>query len=304
MIFCGVLPTAWLLVGTVALSAEPATLPGLTYPPAIPGARVETYKKVGDLPLHVYLYFPEHHAPSDRRAAIVFFFGGGWRAGSPQQFVPQCEYLAARGMVAMVADYRVHSRHQTQAVACVADGKSAIRWVRSNADRLGIDLERIVAAGGSAGGHVAACTGLIDGFEEPGETTTVRSRPNAMVLLNPVLQLAAVDGIDPWPAERMERLADRLGTTPRNLSPHHHIAPGAPPTLILHGTDDAAVPYRTAEQFTQAMRHAGNRCELRGFAGQGHGFFNRRRDDDRGYRETIKAIDEFLVSLDYLHEPP
>ena len=64
-------------------------------------------------------------------------------------------------MVAMTADYRVASRHGTQARHCVADGKSAVRWIRQHAGRLGVDPHRVAAGGGSAGGHGAACTGVI-----------------------------------------------------------------------------------------------------------------------------------------------
>ena len=100
-------------------------------------------------------YFPDDHRPGDKRAAVVFFFGGGWRGGSPGQFQHHCEYLASRGMVAMTADYRVLSRHKTKADKCAADAKSAVRWIRANAERLGVDPNRIAAGGGSAGGHVA-----------------------------------------------------------------------------------------------------------------------------------------------------
>ncbi len=122
----------------------------------MPGAKVEVYKTVADVQLKMYMYFPADHNATDKRPAIVFFFGGGWVNGTPKQFRPHCEYLASRGMVAMAADYRVRSRHGTAAIDCVKDGKSAVRWIRENADRLGVDPQRVAAGGGSAGGHVAA----------------------------------------------------------------------------------------------------------------------------------------------------
>jgi acetyl esterase/lipase len=63
------------------------------------------------------------------RPAIVFFFGGAWTNGNVEQFVPQSQYLAQRGMVANVADYRVFGRHITTALESIADAKSAIRWI-------------------------------------------------------------------------------------------------------------------------------------------------------------------------------
>src|SRR5439155_355871 len=89
------------------------------YPPKLDGAEIETYKTVGDTKLNLYVYYPPGHKASDKRAAIVFFFGGGWTGGSPGQFEQHCKHLASRGMVAMTADYRVASRNQVKAVSCV-----------------------------------------------------------------------------------------------------------------------------------------------------------------------------------------
>ena len=125
------------------------------------------YKKIGDVELKLHLY--ESKSENKKRPAIVFFFGGGWTGGSPKQFFPHCEHFASLGMVAISAEYRVKSRHGTTPFECVKDGKSAIRYVRANAKKLGIDPKKIIAGGGSAGGHVAACTGTIEGHEEKGE---------------------------------------------------------------------------------------------------------------------------------------
>src|SRR6185503_4949333 len=66
------------------------------YPPNLPGAEIETYKTVGDTKLNLYIYYPPGHKPTDKRAAIVFFFGGGWTNGAPGQFEEHCKHLAAR----------------------------------------------------------------------------------------------------------------------------------------------------------------------------------------------------------------
>lgn len=270
------------------------------YPPQLDGATVETYKTVGDVKLNVFIFNPEDHKPTDRRPAVVFFFGGGWTGGTPKQFEQQCKHLASRGMVAMTADYRVASRHQTKAIDCVRDGKSAVRWLRANAERLGVDPDKIAAGGGSAGGHVAACTGLVTDLDEAGEATDVSSRPNAMVLFNPALILAPYDGMKPFDNERLASLRQRVGDDPRVISPIHHIAADAPPTLVLHGKGDTTVPYKTAELFCEAMQAAGNRCELVGYADQAHGFFNYGRGDNSNYEKTVAAMDKFFESLGYL----
>jgi acetyl esterase/lipase len=272
------------------------------YPPRMDGARVEVYKAAAGVSLNAYIFEPAGHKSSDRRPAIVFFFGGGWRSGSPQQFEQQSRYLASRGMVAIAADYRVASRHSVKAVDCVRDAKSAIRWVRANAARLGIDPKRIAAGGGSAGGHLAAAAGVIEGLDEPDENSGVSSRPDAMVLFNPAVVLAPVAGLDP--RRDISGLEERLGIEPRALSPYHHIRKGAPPAIIFHGKADTTVPYATVELFAKKMTEQGNRCELVGFEGQSHGFFNFGRGGGQGYRETLRKTDEFLASLGYLKGAP
>jgi acetyl esterase/lipase len=280
-------------------SAQEAKRKNAGYPPNFPEAKTEVYKTVGDVKLNLYLFNPSDHKASDKRPAIVFFFGGGWTNGNPKQFEQHCKHLAARGMVAVTADYRVASRHKLKAVSCVADAKSAVRYLRKEAARLGIDPEKITAGGGSAGGHIAACTGTIEGFDEPGEEPLISSVPNALVLFNPALVLSAVDGVT-LDQGRVASLSDRMGVEPRKLSPYHHIRKGAPPTLILHGKADRTVPYATAEAFAQAMTAAGNRCELIGYADQPHGFFNYGRGDGTHYAKTVEAMDDFLVRLKLL----
>ncbi|MEM7560804.1 MAG: alpha/beta hydrolase fold domain-containing protein, partial [Planctomycetota bacterium] len=153
------------------------------------GAAVaEVYKKASGDDLWIYRFDPEGHDPKeDKRPAAVFFFGGGWNGGTVTQFEQHAKYLASRGMVAFVADYRVKSRQKTTPNACVADGKSAVRWIRENATRLGVDPDRIAAGGGSAGGHVAATTGICDGLDDASDVDSkVSSKSNALLLFNPV----------------------------------------------------------------------------------------------------------------------
>ncbi|MEW6305937.1 MAG: alpha/beta hydrolase fold domain-containing protein [Verrucomicrobiota bacterium] len=291
-----------LLFAASALTAQEkrAKGGGQPYPPELPGAKVEVYKTVGDTKLNIYIYEPEGHKAGDQRPGIVFFFGGGWSGGSPKQFEQHCKYLASRGMVAMAADYRVATRHQVKAVSCVEDAKSAIRWVRQNAKRLGVDPKRLAAGGGSAGGHLAACTGVLREFDAAGEDKSLSSAPNAMVLFNPAVVLAPIEGQSAEDNERVARLEDRMGVEPKKLSPYHNVAKGAPPCIVFHGKADTTVPYSTAEAFAQAMTKAGSRCELEGAEGQAHGFFNYGRGDNKYFTETVKKMDAFLVSLGYL----
>lgn len=276
-----------------------------TYPPEIQDARIEVFKSVDGFDLRVWIFEPDGHQASDKRAAIVFFFGGGWNGGSPGQFEQQARYLAGRGMVAITADYRVKSRNGTKANIAVMDAKAAIRWVRTNAARLGVDPDRIAASGGSAGGHLAAATGILPGHDIEGASQAVSSVPNAMILFNPVLITAPVPEYGASLSEQQEkvkRLEPRLGAKPETMSPYHNIEKGQPPVIIFHGTDDPTVPYQSIEIFTEAMKAAGNRCELVGYPGERHGFFNYGRGDSSAYEDTMRRTDEFLVSLGWLDE--
>lgn len=273
----------------------PAAFGKASYPPNLPDARVETYKTVDGVQLKLWIFSPKNHHPTNCLPAIVFFFGGGWSSGSPQQFEEQCRYLAGRGMVAITADYRVKTRQNVKPFQCVEDARSAIRWVRANATKLGIDPNRIAAGGGSAGGHLAACTVFITEFDVPTENKNISAMPNALVLFNPALVLAPLD-VYKFAGNGERAAEERFGTKPEKISPAHHVKPGAPPTIIFHGKADTTVPYITAEAFTAVMKKAGNRCELVGFDGATHSFFNR----EPFFTQTLKAADTFLVSLGWL----
>ena len=265
------------------------------YPPQMKGARVETYKTVGDTKLDLYIFAP---AAASNAPAIVFFFGGAWSTGSPQQFEDQCRHLVERGMVAITADYRVRTRQNVKPTECVADARSAIRWVRANAAKFGVDPNRIAAGGGSAGGHIAACTAFITEFDERSEDKDISGTPNALVLFNPALVLAPIDGFDRERSSAPRITEERMGTKPENISPAHHITKNGPPTIIFHGRADTTVPFVTAEAFTVKMKASGNRCELVGFDGANHGFYHR----EPFFTQTMNAADKFLASLGWLKE--
>lgn len=294
--------THLILAAALVVLMPPAQAQRPAYPPEIPDARTEVYRTADGTDLKAWIFEPAGHRADDTRPAIVFFFGGGWNGGTPGQFRPQATHLAERGMVAMVVDYRVKSRQGTSANVAVSDAKAAIRWVRAHASRLGVDQNRIAAGGGSAGGHLAAATATLPGHDATGAAAHVSPAPNALVLFNPVLITAPLPGRTNEEADKLEKLRPRLGAEPESMSPYHHVRPGLPPTLILHGKSDKTVPYRQAELFTEAMIAAGNRCELVGYPNQGHGFFNAHRSDNSAYGDTVRRMDDFLVSLGWLKE--
>jgi acetyl esterase len=275
------------------------------YPPKIPDAsKVEIYKTVDSIDLKLWIFNPKDLKDTDSHPAIIFFFGGGWRQGTPIQFVPHCKYLADRGMVAMVADYRVRNRHQNLANKCVHDAKSAIRYIRQNAARLGIDPERIAAGGGSAGGHLAAATTMFPEHHDAADDWSVSPRPNALVLFNPAVILANVPNLWQLKQTKEDELKERMGVELESMSPYHHVKSGIGPTIIFHGIDDKTVPFKTVDLFRKKMRENSNRCELVGYHDEGHGFFNYGKNSNGPFIDTVRKMDAFLCSIGYLDSPP
>jgi sialidase-1 len=249
-----------------------------------------TYKQTEQGDLNLHLFYPEGHKAGINRPVVIFFFGGGWAGGTPAQFYQQCAYYASHGIVAISADYRVIKKHKTTPFQCVEDGKSAIRWVRANANKLGIDPNKIIAGGGSAGGHVAACTALIEGYEVG--DTSISSKPNALVLFNPVLDTT-----------KKGYGAEKVKGKETVISPNHHIKKNLPPCIVFHGTADRTVPFSNATDFVSQMKEAGNNCKLIPIKGVEHGFFNgsffRPSNGDTHFnltmRESIRFLSEHLL---------
>lgn len=251
--------------------------------------KTETYKRVGEKELKMYIHYPPGWKAGDKRPAIIFFFGGGWNSGTPGQFLVQAEYFASRGMVAARADYRVKSRDKVTPDKCVEDARSAVRWMRKNCKRLGIDPKKLITSGGSAGGHLAACMMIEKSVEAEGDDLSISTIPQAMVLFNPVLNFAH-EGI-------IGRLGDKKKLAGR-ISPTQHIDKRTPPALILFGTNDRLKVH--GDEYWEKAEKLGVRVEKYIAEGQGHGFFNRSPWRER----TLIAADKFLASLGYLKGEP
>ena len=245
------------------------------------------YKKTPQEDMYLYLLRPRGK-PARPLPAIVYFTGGGWTNGQPTFMIAHAAWFRDEGIIGISADYRVESRHHTTPLECVKDAKSAIRYVRAHAKELGIDPGYIIAAGGSAGGHIAAAT-VLNGNDEPGEDTTISSKPNALVLHNPVLGEGFGEGFFKQHPE---------------CSPMKGVCKGWPPTVLSCGTRDDLTPYAAAVQFTQAMKDAGNECELITVQNAGHSC-----DwpvTNPNFLPTIKRMAEFLREHGFLfpEKPP
>ena len=250
------------------------------------------YKQVDTTSLYMEVYYPSPLEDTKKYPAMVFFFGGGWIGGSVEQFEPHARYFSKRGLVCFLVDYRVLSRHKATPFKSLKDAKSAIRVIRQRADQFRIDPSRIIAAGGSAGGHLAAACAIIQDYDAPTDDPGISPAPNALVLFNPV--------IDNGPGGYGYY---RIKTAYKSFSPLHNIVSGAPPTIFFLGTKDHLVPVETAQYYKKVMEKVGSRCELHLYEDQGHGFFNRDRNFEH-YRKTVMAADTFLQSLGYLDQQP
>lgn len=256
-------------------------------PAATIGTRsfVETYKTVNGTQLEAHILLPPDHQESDARSVFVFFHGGGWFEGQPENGRRLCEYWARRGMVAIAFEYRLAAFDKVTPIECVTDAKSAVRWVRVHTAELGIDPDKIIVTGGSAGGHLAISAAMLEGFEEEDEDLSISSSPDAVIVWSAPVNLFE----DSWFAQLLGDRAD-VG----DLSPAHHVRPDLPPMAFLHGTEDETVPYWTIEQFVGEMQQAGNRCELYAYEEGGHLFHVSNR------AHVLGVIEEFLISLGYI----
>lgn len=262
-------------------------------PAALSAPLVTTYKTAGDRPLQLHVFSPADHRSTDRRPAILFFFGGGWSRGTPLQHYAEARHYASRGYVAITVDYRVSATHPgATPFDALADAKSAIRHVRTEGARYGIDPDRIIGAGASAGGHLAAAAALSTSFDDPADDLSVSPRPDALVLWYPVL--------DNGPGGYgTERIGDRFG----EFSPFHLVSSvKPPPTLILLGSRDCHLSVARAGEYRDRAQAAGARCDLKVFEGGQHAFYDYRSPAPRDLAlraESLAAADAFLRSLDY-----
>ena len=270
----------------------------------INGSKPFVYKKVGETELRLHVFTPAGRKAGVKSPAVVFFYGGGFIFGDIRRFQTQATHLALRGVVTVLVDYRVKCRHGSSILDSIADAKSAMRWVRGHADELGVDSSKIAAAGSAAGGHLAAATALVPGFDDPADEK-IDLRPNALILYNPGLDTGS-------PASRA-RLALLQGKAVagrgREYSPLEHIERGLPPTIIFQGTADVLTPIEAAKAFCLRAEALKSQCEVVSYEGAPHGFTEiwiGLEDASLGVKteawaeDTMRRTDEFLTKLGWL----
>ena len=245
-------------------------------------SEIQVYKVVDGVELEAHIFYPEDHQAGDKRSAYLFFHGGGWAIGSAKWGYSNCKRYRDLGMVAISFEYRLVDIHRTNIVDCIKDAKSAIQWSRKESVRLGIDSTKIVAAGFSAGGHLAASTAILREFN--GANGPFSSEPNAIIVQSASYNTTKSD----W----FSRQSDQK---PKSISTYHNVESGLVPSIFFHGAEDHLAPLEEFTQFKNKMDSLGNDYEYQIFEGVGH-FFN----NDEADREVDRLTKEFLTNSGFL----
>lgn len=213
------------------------------------------------------------HLPSVESAPVVLFLhGGGWRLGSRTTFCPTWEdwspspfaRLVAAGMAVVSVDYRLSG--EAPFPAQLDDVTAALRWIRDRAADLGVDGDRIVVWGESAGGHLAALLGLAATRETPGTIAGVVDWYGPSDLG----AMSSKHDPDSREAQLLGAAASQAPEATRAASPVSHVHEAAPPFHLAHGTADDAVPADQSRRLADALRTAGASVELELVADAGH----------------------------------
>jgi acetyl esterase/lipase len=256
------------------------------------------YATYGARHLHLDLYLPKSGAGPF--PAVVYIHGGGWRIGNKLAFRRQAVHMATRGFVGACIEYRLLG--EAKYPAAVYDAKAAVRWLRANAAQYRINPNKIGAAGGSSGGHLAAMLGTthrVKELEGGGGNSGFSSRVQAVVAFNPALDLVELGKKGIRVGRQLNPVFQFLGVRyeaqPQlyaEASPITHVARDSAPFLLLHGTDDEAVPYEQSVEMLNRLKQARVRAELFTAQGAGHGFYQ----GILWYEETLKKMEEFFTS--------
>lgn len=272
-------------------------------------------KKIGNEEVKIYYIQPVEKKPLKNRTAVVWIHGGGWTGGVTETFFPHARYFASRGAVGFCIHYRLVKADGTVTVAdCLADCKSAIRYIREHANELGIDPNKIIVAGDSAGGHLASCLGTINGFDNTFDNLTVSAVPNAMVLYNPlsdfttspfISRIIGGAALDKKPSRESQIPTPEQLEMARKLSPLYNIRENQPKSLVIHGTDDKVILPEQSMQFADAMKKAGNNCKLILLPNTKHAFVCVQwKATEQEVVNAFLLMDKFLVKQGYLKGKP
>ena len=265
------------------------------------------FKETPTRDLKIYIDFPPGWEPTDKRAALVLWHGGGFTQGSASQFLRQCDYFTKRGMVCARPEYRVSDLDDALPHIAIEDGVSAMRWLKSRDREFGIDAERIAVGGGSAGGSMASVIGTLDtrqfaeaGFIGEGEDPNLSVKPAAMILYNPF-----VDFFEPLNARHIEEEMAMMGRDPREFEDLYHLISAieqldeeSPPNIIMFGTRDAFYPQQI--RWIAKSREMGLLTHDYVYKGEVHSWYN----NSPHIEYTTANVDKFLQEVGLLGPEP
>lgn len=206
-------------------------------------------------------------------AAVVFIHGGGWYQGKRQAFLWHAHRLSLRGYLTCTIDYRLAGTAIFPAP--VADCQSAVKWLRRHAGRFNICSDRIGAFGSSAGGHLAACIGVLD--DDAGD---VSAKANCVVAVHGVHDFPALLNQGGKVKEKIKDICEALIGGPIsqkhdqwiNASPALRADKNSAPMLLTHDPQDETVPYEQSLRMANALMNAGRPVQFMPTPGSGHGF--------------------------------
>ncbi|MEM7697267.1 MAG: alpha/beta hydrolase [Verrucomicrobiota bacterium] len=255
-----------------------------------PEGRIFTYKRDGDIPREIEVFFPTDHDPSTAAVpGIIMFHGGGWGGGDRKQFRYLCHYFSTRGLVAATVTYQLATKASSEEAkgpgsrkrVCITGAKSAIRWYKEKANELGIDSERVIAGGGSAGGHISLLATTNPGLNDPRDPEQYDTTVAAYLLFNPALSAG----------DAKDSEVDFL----------QHLSADLSPAIVFFGSEDKW--FKNGWQAANARISSlsiDESVELWIAEDQGHGFFNHQPWADI----TLLEADRFLRDLGYLEGDP
>ena len=251
-----------------------------------------TYKTVNKRELKLDAFMPKES--SVKQPCFIFIHGGGWKGGTTKTTLKWCRYLSELGCVTFSVDYRLSS--ETKGIkpsTCLEDVKSAVRWVRANADRFNIDTSRIAYGGTSAGGHLATACATVNGFNAPEDDLNISCRPNVLLLHSPVID----NGPDGYGYDRVKAFW-------RDFSPVHNLHHNMPPTCMLLGDKDPLIPFQSAVKVAEAVKKSNRDIDFYVFEGKGHGLFSQTESE---LTEPIMQLyyhwHSFLYNQGYVSKP-
>jgi acetyl esterase len=256
--------------------------------------KTSVYKTIQGKQLSVDIFYTDQTLQNNDNPAIVFFHGGGWVFGSPSEFHQACKRFAKKGFITFSFEYRLsiqedgtYPHPEITPVESVKDARSAMRWLKENADDLKIDHEKIIASGQSAGGQLALSTSLIEDINESSDNLNIDPSPVALLLYS-----SNVNTMEAW----VDRLMGERRNEIWSISPHHNLKPGMPPVIEFHGKEDPMVPFWIVEYFMSKTIEMGNHFESVSFEGRKHYLDEGNEKYATYFDEAImERTDQFLI---------